>query len=228
MREKPTIAVVEDDDAVRRGVVDALRFSGYEVMAAKDGEEGLSLALQARFDLLLLDLVMPKRSGFEILQALQEERPGQAVIILSAKGEEDDRVRGLGLGADDYVVKPFSVRELLARVNAVLRRSTERTSIAGRWEYEQGEVDFARREVRYHGGDREEFSEKEAAILRYLVSNGGRVVAREELLRQVWGLRPSGVVTRTIDMHVVSLRKKLRAPEVVTTVRGKGYMLARG
>ena len=118
-----TILVVEDDAAIRRGVVDALEYGGYRTLEAGDGNGGLDLALKANYRLLLLDLVLPGRDGFSILSELKKKRPGQAVIILSARGEENDRVRGLGLGADDYVMKPFSVRELLARVEAVLRRT---------------------------------------------------------------------------------------------------------
>ncbi len=122
----PTILVIEDDSAIRRGVTDALRFAGHTVLEAAEGSAGMAQAQQASFDLLLLDLVLPNYSGFEILRALRDHRPGTPVIILSARGEEADRVKGLKLGADDYVVKPFSVRELLARVEAVLRRSPER------------------------------------------------------------------------------------------------------
>ena len=123
--EDPVILVVEDDSAVRQGIVDALSFAGYQVLSEADGISGRETALKARYNLLLLDLVMPGCSGFDVLEAIKKERPGQPVIILSARGEENDRVKGLKMGADDYVVKPFSVRELLARVDAVLRRSTD-------------------------------------------------------------------------------------------------------
>src|SRR6187399_1178979 len=145
MPVKPTILVIEDDSAIRRGVIDALSFSGYEVLWAADGTSGLQKALEATYQLLLLDLVLPNGSGFDILEALRKSRPGQPVIVLSAKGEENDRVRGLRLGADDYVVKPFSVRELLARVEAVLRRAPERPSDLPRLTFAGGEADFSRR-----------------------------------------------------------------------------------
>lgn len=228
MSDAPTILVVEDDRAVRQGVLDALTFSGYQVLAAADGEEGLRLGLQANYQLMLLDLVMPKMGGFEVLQRLQKERPGQAVIILSAKGEEEDRVRGLGLGADDYVVKPFGPRELLARVNAVLRRSAERPAVLNEWTFEEGVVDFSRREIRFADQSRVELSERESELMRYLVANAGRVISRDEILRRIWGLEPRAVETRAIDMHIVGLRKKLRQPDLVLTVRGKGYMLGGG
>lgn len=230
MPAKPTILVIEDDSAIRRGVTDALSFSGYEVLWAADATTGLRKALEANYQLLLLDLVLPNGSGFDILEALRKQRPGQPVIVLSAKGEENDRVRGLRLGADDYVVKPFSVRELLARVEAVLRRAPEREAVNGRWTFVGGTVDFGNREVRRNDGGREDLSEREVELLRYLASNAGRAVAREELLRHVWRLDPRAVETRTIDMHIVHLRTKLgdtaSPPRLLVTVRGKGYMLA--
>lgn len=227
MKENPVILVVEDDNAVRQGVVDALSFAGYEVISAADGREGMEKALRASYQLLLLDLVMPHYSGFEVLEALRKERPGQPVIILSARGEEAERVKGLTMGADDYVVKPFSVRELLARVNAVLRRSSERMVGDNSFQYDGGEVDFSRRVIQLADGDRKELSEREGGLLKYLLSNKGRAVAREELLQQVWRIDPKNIETRTIDMHVAHLREKLgeKGPDVVVTVRGKGYMI---
>lgn len=224
----PVIGVVEDDAAVRQGVVDALSFAGYEVLAAADGREGMELALKAKMSLLLLDLVMPHHSGFEILEALKKERPGQPVIILSARGEEGDRVKGLKMGADDYVVKPFSVRELLARVDAVLRRSSERPSAASEYSFPGGVADFVRHEVRFEDGSNEALSERECELLRYLVQQDGRPVSREELLRSVWGLDPKRLETRTVDMHIAHLRQKLRdgGQAVVVTVRGQGYRVA--
>lgn len=224
--DTPTILVVEDDSAVRQGVVDALTYAGYAVLSEGDGEVGRATALRANYQLLLLDLVLPGCSGFDVLEALKSERPGQPVIILSARGEESDRVRGLKMGADDYVVKPFSVRELLARVDAVLRRSTERPAAVQTHDVTGGRVDFSRREIRFEDGNREELSEREAELLRYLVAQSGRAVPRDELLRQVWGLEPKNIETRTVDMHVAHLRQKLRSPDAVLTVRGKGYMIA--
>jgi DNA-binding response OmpR family regulator len=227
MKEKPVMLVIEDDAAVRQGVVDALSFSGYEVISAADGREGMERALKASYQLLLLDLVLPHFSGFEVLEALRKERPGQPVIILSARGEEADRVKGLTMGADDYVVKPFSVREMLARVDAVLRRSSEREVGQSIFDFNGGRVDFSRREVRNEDGGRKELSERESDLLRYLISNKGRAVAREELLQQVWRIDPKNIETRTIDMHVAHLREKLgdNGQDVVVTVRGKGYMV---
>jgi DNA-binding response OmpR family regulator len=150
------------------------------------------------------------------------------IIILTARGEEADRVQGLRFGADDYVVKPFSVRELLARVEAVLRRSPERPSQVRKIPFQGGVVDLARCEIRYENGERSELSEREVELLRYLASNAGRAISRDEILMRVWRLNPKRMETRTIDMHIANLRDKLKdnsgEPQVLLTVRGKGYM----
>lgn len=224
------ILTVEDDPAIRRGIVDALRFAGYETLEASDGEAGLEMALARHFDLLLLDLILPRREGFEILRQVRWLRPTLPIVILTARGEEVDRVRGLRDGADDYVVKPFSVKELLARVEAVLRRSAERPSDPAEVKIPGGRIDLTRHEVRFDDGRRTELSERELALVRYLASNSGRAVGREELLANVWRISPRGLCTRTIDMHVARLREKLGddpgGPRVILTVRGKGYMFA--
>lgn len=223
------ILVVEDDAAIRRGVTDALTFAGYEALAAANGLDGQRTGITAGVDLILLDLVLPGRGGFEILQAVRRERPTLPVIILTARGEEADRVQGLHLGADDYVVKPFSVRELLARVEAVLRRSPERSAPTETLRWPAGSADFARREVRFVDGSRVELSEREVDLLRYFAANPRRAISRDELLQRVWRLDPRQVETRTIDMHIANLRGKLRdaagEPKVLLTVRGQGYML---
>jgi DNA-binding response OmpR family regulator len=225
-----TILTIEDDASIRRGIVDALSFVGYRVLQAGHGDLGMEMAIQQTYDLLLLDLVLPGKGGLEILRSLRRTRPVQPVIILTARGEENDRVEGLRAGADDYVVKPFSVKELLARVEAVLRRSPQRPIDLDQVPIPRGIADFARRELRFEDGSRCELSEKEIELLRYLVSNSGRAIAREELLANVWRISPDGLPTRTIDMHVVRLREKLRddpaSPRVLLTVRGKGYMFA--
>jgi DNA-binding response OmpR family regulator len=221
------ILVIEDDNAIRRGVVDALRFKGYHPIEAANGREGLGLAESVDCDLILLDLVLPGPGGLEILAAVRAARPTLPVIILTAKGEEDDRVAGLGGGADDYVVKPFSVKELLARVEAVLRRSPERPTNLTTVNFPGGVADLQRSEVRFPDGARTELSEREAELLRYLAQNAGRAVSRDEILARVWRIDPRGGETRTIDMHVARLREKLRDdphhPRVILTVRGKGY-----
>ena len=220
-----TILVIEDDPAIRRGLVDVLEYAGYKTLEAADGHTGIDLALKANYRLLLLDLVMPGPSGFEILEALKRKRPGQAVIVLSARGEENDRVRGLTTGADDYVVKPFSMKELLARVDAVLRRTCERGAPADSRPVPGGTVDFKERSLDFTDGRREELSERESELLRYLLDSQGRIISREEILRNLWGLDPDRTETRTIDMHIMHLRSKLgdKDQSLLATVRGKGY-----
>jgi len=229
---KQTVLVVEDDPAIRRGIVDALAFEAYTTIEAPNGTQGLELALGAPCDLVLLDLVLPGPGGLDILREVRKVRPTLPVVILTARGKESDRVEGLKLGADDYVVKPFSVKELLARVEAVLRRSPERPSDVRKLELPGCRADLARSELCFEGGERVALSEREADLLRYLASNAGRAVSREEILRRVWRLDPGGIETRTIDMHVARLREKLRDdksdPRVILTVRGKGYMFAAG
>lgn len=222
------ILTVEDDNAIRRGIVDTLRYSGYQVSEAANGFEGSEKALGQDIDLLLLDLVLPGPGGLDILRKVRASRPTLPVIILTARGEESDRVAGLKLGADDYIVKPFSVKELLARVEAVLRRSPQRPTDVTVVSIPSGVADFSRREIRYTDGSRAELSEREVELLRYLAENNGRAIAREELLENVWRISADGLPTRTIDMHVARLREKLRdsaeEPQSLLTVRGKGYM----
>jgi DNA-binding response OmpR family regulator len=224
------ILTVEDDAAIRRGIVDSLRFAGYAPLEAETGDAGLAMALSQTYDMLLLDLVLPGRDGLEILRQVRAAKPTQPVIILTARGAENDRVTGLQLGADDYVIKPFSVKELLARIEAVLRRSPERPRDVVQISFPGGTADLARSEIRFDDGERIELSEKEVELLRYLAANAGRAISRDELLLRVWQISPRGLATRTIDMHVTRLREKLRddpsEPRVVLTVRGKGYMFA--
>ncbi len=227
---KKTVLVVEDDAAIRRGLCDALQFAGYTVIATGDGLEAAAIATQAQLDLVVLDVMLPKRDGFAILADVRRTRPGLPVILVTARGSEQDRVHGLQTGADDYVVKPFSSKELLARVAAVLRRSAERPSDVGQLQIAGRTIDFDRREVVRADGSRVLLSEKEAELLRYLVQNRGRAIARSELLERVWGLPGGDSGSRAVDMHVVNLRGKLadpsEQPAVLLTVRGKGYMLA--
>jgi DNA-binding response OmpR family regulator len=224
------IVVIEDEQPIRRGVVDALRASGYDVAEAGDGPRGQEEAVRAGVDLVLLDLLLPRRDGLEVLAEVRKVRPSLPVIILTARGGEDDRVRGLKMGADDYVVKPFSARELLARVEAVLRRSPGRPEDVPGARLGRAHIDFGRREVRWSDEERTDLSETESAILRFLVAHQLRAVSREELLAGVWGLEPRGLETRTVDMHVARLRTKLRDPaggrplEAILTVRAHGYM----
>jgi DNA-binding response OmpR family regulator len=224
------ILVVEDDAAIRQGIVDALQFDGYATLEAATGDVGLDMARSVDCDLVLLDLVLPGADGLSILREVRITRPTLPVIVLTARGEEQDRVQGLKLGADDYVVKPFRVAELLARVEAVLRRSPERPTDVKLVAVPDGVADLARCEVRFDDGGRNELSEREVELLRYLACNGDRAISRDEILSRVWRLDPNGIATRTIDMHIARLRDKLRddpdEPRIILTVRGKGYMFA--
>ena len=225
------VLVVEDDAAIRRGIVDSLRFAGYGVLEAGDGETGLTTALAAAPDLVLLDVLMPKKDGFEVLDELRRSRPNLPVIMLTARGAQEDRVRGLRGGADDYVVKPFNTGELLARVEAVLRRTPARPDTAvSEIEVAGRRVNFERREVTLPGGKVVQLTEREGEVMAFLAANRRRAISRDELLRCVWGLDPRGVRTRTVDMLIARLRDRLEDdrenPEVIRTVRAKGYMLA--
>jgi len=225
------IVVVEDEDAIRMGIAAALERAGYDVVECADGEAGLHAARLSDVDLVLLDLMMPKMDGMTVLSELRKTHAALPVIILSARGEEDDRVGGLKGGADDYVVKPFSPRELLARVEAVLRRTPERPSPVKGLLVNGTPIDLERREIRPAEKPTIALSETECQILAHLACNRGRAVARDELLLRIWGLSGKGIETRTVDMHVARLRGKLSdacgesAADAVTTVRGKGYML---
>jgi DNA-binding response OmpR family regulator len=225
-----TVLVIEDDEAIREGLVDALGFDGYRVLQAADAPRGRAAALQSACDLVLLDLMLPGGNGFDVLTEIRRLKPRLPVIILTARGQEGDRVRGLRLGADDYVVKPFSVKELLARVEAVLRRSAPDAEDAGGVviPIPGGTIDLARHEVRFDDADAVELSDRETELLTYLTRHRDRAIGRDELLREVWRLDPDRYQTRTIDMHVARLREKLRddkaSPRVIRTVRGKGYV----
>ncbi len=222
--------MIEDDLAIRQGVVAALRAAGYEPIEAADGEEGLSVARRPDVALVLLDLMLPKRDGLSVLRELRKTHSTLPIIILTAMGSESERVAGLEAGADDYVVKPFSVLELRARVEAVLRRSPERPAALERFKLGPLSVDLNRREVRGEAST-QMLSETEGNILGHLAAHASRAISREELLGRLWGLS-GGVETRTVDMHVARLRAKLNAAggedagEHISTVRGKGYMLA--
>ena len=225
-----TILVVEDDAAIRRGLCDALAFAGYAVGECARGDDAVDRALASSPDLLLLDVLLPGKDGFEILRELRISHPQLPVILLTARGAEEDRVRGLKLGADDYVVKPFSASELLARVEAVLRRSAERPRGLRTLRLGDRTVDLELGEVALAGGEKRRLSELESSILRYLVAHRGRPIDRRELLQRVWGGNSREMETRTIDMHVRRLREKLERdparPELLVTVRSRGYMLA--
>jgi len=225
------ILVVEDDDAVRDSLVATLQVGGFDTSEEDSGKTAIKTAVNMEYDLLLLDLELPGPNGMQILAAIRETRPTLPVIILTGKGDGASRVAGLDGGADDYIVKPFSGPELIARIRAVLRRSPERPIDVRYIDIPNGRADLDQREVVFQDGTREELSEREETLLRYLATNAGRTVTREEILSRVYRINPRAVVgTRTVDMLVTRLRKRLRDegdPPVVATVRGRGYRLGK-
>lgn len=229
---KQTILVVEDDVPIRRGLVDMLHFGGYATLECGDGRSAVATALEDSVDLILLDVMLPEFDGFMVLNEVRRAIPTLPVIMVTARGAENERVRGLSSGADDYVVKPFSPKELLARVAAVLRRSPARPSDVRRLRSGPVLVDLDRREVDGANEGITSLTEREVSILRYLAISRERAVGRDELLHGVWGVDPGGMETRTVDMHIARLREKIEPdvtrPSFVLTVRGKGYKLADG
>lgn len=214
------ILVVEDEPALLRGLQDNLKAELYEVITASDGETGLKLARETKPDLIVLDLMLPKVSGYEICQKLRSEGVSTPILILTARGEEADRVLGLDLGADDYVTKPFSVRELMARVRALLRRAQP---ASGELRFADVVLDF-QSYTATKAGKTIEMTRKEFGILKYLSSRAGVVVSRDELLNEVWGY-DAFPTTRTVDNHIAGIRSKLEQgePRHLITVHGVGY-----
>jgi DNA-binding response OmpR family regulator len=224
------VLVVEDDPAILRGLADNLRFEGYQIITASDGQTGYQLQRSEKPDLIVLDLMLPRMSGLEICRKLRADGVQTPVLMLTARGEESDRVIGLDLGADDYVTKPFSVRELMARVRALLRRTQRQLNLPDELRFGDVEVSFVRYEAR-RKGKVVEMTRKEFEILRLLAGRAGAVLTRDELLNEVWGYE-SYPVSRTVDNHVAGLRAKLERdpahPEYIRTVHGVGYKFAGG
>jgi DNA-binding response OmpR family regulator len=223
---KPRVLLVEDEPVLVQTLGDRLRAEGYELEAAADGEHGLKLALDDPFDIILLDVALPGKNGFDVLRDLRQHRVDTPVVMLTARGQVIDRVLGLKLGADDYVPKPFDTSELLARMEAVLRRKRGAVpSPAGTFAFGEIRVDFRRAEVR-RAGESVELSSLEFKLLRYFVEHRGELLSRRELLEHVWGY-PAVLQTRTVDVHVASLRQKIERhaakPEHILTVHRMGY-----
>lgn len=220
------VLLVEDDRSILLGLEKNLRFEGYEVVTATDGEEGLRLAFDAQPDLIVLDLMLPKLNGFEICRSVRKRDPAVAILMLTAKTMEADKVTGLDLGADDYVTKPFSVKELMARIRALVRKKTALEGGAETFKFGTVEVDFIGRTVRIDGAVIET-SKKEFELLGLFIRNRGRVLARDQILNKVWGYDYYGT-PRTIDNFVQKLREKIEKdaanPEFLKTMRGVGYL----
>jgi DNA-binding response OmpR family regulator len=219
------VLVIEDDPAILLGLTDNLGFEGYEVLSAPDAETGELLQETRRPDLIVLDLMLPRMSGLEFCRSLRTRGIQTPVLMLTAKSEESDRVLGLDIGADDYVTKPFSLKELMARVRALLRRSRTASDLPADLRFNDVEVDFLRY-VAFKGGKSIEMTRKEFDTLRFLAGRAGQVVTRDQLLKEVWGYE-SSPISRTVDNHVACLRSKLEnvpaRPEHIRTVHGVGY-----
>ncbi|MBU2488506.1 MAG: response regulator transcription factor [Proteobacteria bacterium] len=224
---KHRVLVVEDDPGILRGLLDLFTFHGYEAAGEEDGEAGLSRALAEPFDLAVLDVMLPSLDGFSICRELRAKKPAAAILMLTAKGSEDDVVEGFSSGADDYVAKPFSLRELMVRVEALLRRTGK--SVGG-GTLTLGGVEFDGTRLTARAGERAtDITRREMDILCYLSRAEGRIVSRGELLTQVWQYQDAGVETRTVDIHMQKLKKKIltltNGEPLFRTVRGEGWVL---
>ena len=219
------ILVIEDEPQMLLGLRDNLELEGYEVQTAADGEEGLAKAAAFAPDLVILDVMLPRKNGFDVCRELRARSNSTPVVMLTARSAETDKVLGLELGADDYVTKPFSITELLARVRAVLRRTASSKPPTDSVRIGEIEVDFKLHQAR-RGRSRIEFTAREFELLRYFVQHTGQVVTREQILNEVWGYEEFPT-TRTIDNFVAKLRQKIErsphAPEHSLTIHGSGY-----
>ena len=229
MNRQIRILVVEDEEAIRTGLIDVLVFHGYDADSAATGPDGLEKALTGKFDLILLDIMLPGMDGYEICDRIRTEDRKQPIIMLTAKTSDEEIIQGLKLGADDYVPKPFSIQQLVLRIEAVLRRSQVGQEMARTLSVGGIEIDTDNL-CGLKDGNEITFTKREIEVLSYLSQNSDRPVSREELLSKVWGYaRNLDIETRTVDIHIAKLRRKIEAdskvPELLTTVRGAGYRL---
>ena len=219
------ILIVEDEPDMVLGLKDNFEFEGYEVLTAPDGAAGLERARSAKPDVVILDIMLPKLSGLEVCKTLRSEGFDAPIVMLTARGQEIDKVVGLELGADDYVTKPFSIRELLARVRAILRRTDGTKKRLSRYRFSDLELDFEAYRAK-KGGDALDLSPREFELLRYLIERKGETVTRDKLLEDVWGYE-SYPSTRTVDTHIAKLRAKIgdsgSEPRYILTIHGMGY-----
>jgi DNA-binding response OmpR family regulator len=219
------ILIIEDDVSILRGLKDNLTFEGYQVHTSTDGQEGLKLALEKHIDLLLLDIMLPGMNGYEICRRLKKEKPKLPIIMITARGSEMDTVAGLDVGADDYISKPFGIPELLARVRAVLRRTSTDEQDIERYSFGNISLDFKRFQATLNN-EQIELSSKEFAIMKYLIEHEQEVIHRHALLEKVWGFEVTPT-TRTVDNYILELRKKMEEdpsnPKHIITIRGAGY-----
>lgn len=223
-----SILLVEDEEALRMTLSDRLRSEGYVVDFAADGEQGFYKATRLPFDLIILDVMLPLRNGFDLCRDIRRAGLAAPILLLTARGQTVDKVVGLKLGADDYVTKPFDTLELMARIEALLRRAPVRSG-QGAYQFGEIRIDIPGTKVT-RGGEVVYLSAQEFQLLRYFVERAGTTLSRDEILRQVWGYE-AGTYTRTVDVHVASLRQKLekdpKRPELIVTVSGLGYKFER-
>ena len=226
---KPKLLIIEDEPAILQGLEDVFIFHGFDIDSADDGKVGLDKALSNDYALILLDIMLPSINGFEICNKIREQDKQQPIIMLTAKSSEQDIITGLTLGADDYIAKPFSVRELVLRVNSVLKRSVQPLQKNPILQIGNLQIDTANL-VQINVDKPHSFSRRELEILLYLQNNAQRPVSREELLEHVWGYKQAELIeTRTVDIHIAKLRRKIevepKLPKYLVTVRGEGYRL---
>ena len=221
-----SILVVEDEANIRTALTDFLEFHGFEVTEAADGAEADQTVAQKRFDVILLDLMLPKISGEQLCAKWRRDGMQTPIIMLTAKGQEKEKISGLNLGADDYITKPFSLEELLARISAVLRRTDPARAVGQTFEFADLDVDIAALRIRREKKEIE-ITKREAGIIHYFAANPDRVISRDELYKEVWNETMTELGTRTVDMHIAKLRSKIErdaaCPQIITTIRGAGY-----
>ncbi len=222
-----SILVVEDEQRIRRGLVDFLEFHAFTVTEAADGPQAEDLVARRRFDLILLDLMLPKISGEQLCREWRRQGLTTPIIMLTAKGQEQDKIAGLDLGADDYITKPFSLEELLARIRAVLRRTDPARSVGLKFSLGPLEVDMGALRA-WRDGQEIVLSKRQARMLQVFAAHPNRVISREELYERAWGEPLGEIETRTVDMHIAKLRALVEPvpaePTLIKTVRGAGYM----
>lgn len=228
---KLKLLIVEDEQAILQGLVDVFIFHGFDVDSAEDGKVGLNKALEGTYALILLDIMLPSMDGYTICNKIREQDKNQPIIMLTAKTSEEDIIRGLTLGADDYIAKPFSIRELVLRVNAVLKRNIQQSHKNNILQVGDIQIDVANL-VQINSARPCSFSRRELDILDFLYNHSERPVSREELLEKVWGYKQADAIeTRTVDIHIAKLRRKIeidsKQPEWLVTIRGEGYRLNR-
>ena len=226
MEQEAHILIVEDEQKIRTALRDFLEFHACKVREAVDGLDAERAVAEKQFDLILLDLMLPKISGEQLCTKWRQEGLQSPIIMLTAKGQQKEKIVGLNLGADDYITKPFSLEELLARIKAVLRRTDPARAVGHNFKFADLDVDVAALKIK-RNNEETNITKREAEIIQYFAANPNRVISREELYKGVWNETMTEIGTRTMDMHIAKLRSKIEPdsaePEIIKTVRGAGY-----